>query len=266
VPLYLSPGQMKLVTSAAERIRLNVTMSAATPLALVAGFDHPFHPTVLVIDVDDHALTAAVLTCERGQARLVGSAVVETLGLRHWKQRLLDALADRCVRLCRRDPRDSAPAEQSLYDQLDDALERCAQGQRVDLTVRSERWYQNLSFLPDEFAALTASLVKPALTTLSEACAVRPVGEPPEVIWFTHAAGRLPGLARALEAELGERALLKVLPADACAQAVATLAARTERGEVPRLHLDTAVPLPSRSESVTLYDPGISRKDAKTQS
>ena len=42
-------------------------------------------------------------------------------------------VADRCIRQSRRDPRDSASAEQALYDQLEDALESAAKGKTVDL-------------------------------------------------------------------------------------------------------------------------------------
>jgi hypothetical protein len=69
-------------------------------------------PAAVVIDADDHALSAAVVGYHAGQARLLTSAVLPRLGARFWKERLLDSVADRCIRLCRRDPRDSAAAEQ----------------------------------------------------------------------------------------------------------------------------------------------------------
>ncbi len=46
------------------------------------------------------------------------------LAVRLWKNKLLDAVSDRCVRMCRRDQRDSAEAEQALYEQLDEVLDR----------------------------------------------------------------------------------------------------------------------------------------------
>ena len=62
---------------------------------------------------------------------MVGTAVWPRLAVKAWKDKLLDAVSDRCVRLCRRDPRDSAEAEQSLFEQLDDSLDRYANVARL---------------------------------------------------------------------------------------------------------------------------------------
>ena len=88
---------------------------------------------------------------------MVASACWPRAGLKAWKDRLVDAVSDRCVRLCRRDPRDSADAEQALFEQLDDALDRVRAGHRVSLTVRTAHWFQDVPQQPDDFHS--ASLV-----------------------------------------------------------------------------------------------------------
>ncbi|WP_171471264.1 hypothetical protein [Frigoriglobus tundricola] len=75
------------------------------------------------------------------------------LNVKAWKDRLLDAISDRCVRLCRRDPRDSAEAEQALFEQLDEALDRARAGQRSSLCVRTAHWFQDVVQQPEEFEA-----------------------------------------------------------------------------------------------------------------
>ena len=80
--------------------------------------------------------------------------------MRAWKDRLLDAIALRCVRQSRRDPRDSAVAEQSLYDQLDCMLDNCRRGQMADIVIRTENWCQNLLMKPDELGEVCLAQVR----------------------------------------------------------------------------------------------------------
>src|SRR5207237_5779359 len=140
-----------------------------------------------------------------------------------WKDRLLDAISDRCVRLCRRDPRDSADAEQALYEQLDDATDHARTGQRVGLTVRTDRWFQDVTLSPEEFDGYCAALARGAAESVRDLVAVDGSGLalPPRTVWLTHEAGRLPGLARAIFENTHEGTTVEVLPPAAVAQAAA---------------------------------------------
>jgi hypothetical protein len=242
----------------------------AAPLAatLAAYAEQPWIGPALVLDADDHALTWAAVAVEFGQARTFAAQALPHLGLRAWKGRLLDAVADRCVYQSRRDPRDSASAEQSLYDQLDAALDACRRGQVAEFLVYMAQWGQNLLLRPDEVAAACAALVRQALAELRALRESLPLGSPPGVVLVTDAAGRLPGLVAALEATSGaaeaarepesdcedfgeglledevlERAPVSVLSPDAVARAACDLAARWQRGELARGPVEVA-PLP----------------------
>ena len=58
----------------------------------------------------------------------ISSAFWPRFSLKAWKDRLLDAVDGVDLRLCRRDPRDSADAEQALFEQIDDCLDRSVPG------------------------------------------------------------------------------------------------------------------------------------------
>ena len=199
--------------------------------------------SVVVIDADDFALTASVLSVEPGAATLVASGVWPRGSVRLWKDRLLDAMADRCVRLCRRDPRDSADAEQALYDQLDAALDRVRAGQPVALTVRSAHWYQDLVHQPDEFDAFCAPLARPAAEGIFDLVRTAGLPLPPTAVWLTHAAARLPGLAAAVHRTSPESTSVQALPPHAVAEAAAAVALRRLAGQAGRGFLDSVVPL-----------------------
>src|SRR5262249_33248306 len=117
LPVYLTPPQVAQLTALATKARWNLRGTAALPLVLAAA-EGRGPPLVLVVDADEFALTGALVVCVADTARLLASVALPRLGERAWKERLLDTLADRCVRLCRRDPRDSAAAEQALWEQL----------------------------------------------------------------------------------------------------------------------------------------------------
>jgi hypothetical protein len=269
VPAYLRADQVAALAELAGQARLPVCGCVAAPLAvtLTAYAEQPWAGPALVLDADEHALTWAAVAVEFGQARLMESQSLPHLGLRAWKARLLDAVADRCVRQCRRDPRDSASAEQSLYDQLDGALDGCRRGQVVELIVHMAQWGQNLLLRPDELAAACAALTSRALAEM-QALRLSLPSETAPVLLVTDSAGRLPGLVRALEDLLttaesttgrdadGEdfgvglldedgpdRAAVSVLSPDAAARAACDLAARWQRGELARGPVSVA-PLP----------------------
>jgi hypothetical protein len=267
VPAYLSAAQVETIVRLTERARLRVCGWVATSLAvtLTAYAEQPWTGPALVLDADEHALTWAAVAVEFGQARLLTAQPLPQMGLGIWRGRLLDAVADRCVRQSRRDPRDSAGAEQSLYDQLDTALDACRRGQMAEFMVQMPQWGQNLLLRPDELAAACAPLLNQALAEMRALRQVLPIEAPP-VVLVTESAGRLPGLVQALEEmsaegasgerpaqsenfgegllkEEGNRGLVSVLSPDAAARAACDLAARWQRGELVRGGIEVA-PLP----------------------
>ncbi len=266
VPAYLSAGQVRTVAALAAKAKLPLRGTVAAPLAVVAhraawlldSQDEPTpddgarpdwivpipHPaTVVVVDVDEFALTAAVVAVEPIAVRLVASAVWPRASLKLWKDRLLDAMSDRCVRLCRRDPRDSAEAEQGLYEQLDDALDRTRLGQSVRLAIRGAHWYQDLHHQPDDFDAFCAPLARHAADGLRELLRSARLPIPPRGVWLTDAAARLPGLAAALHQQTPEQTEVLALPPNAVADAAAVLVPFWLTALLPRLHLDAVIPL-----------------------
>jgi hypothetical protein len=247
MPAYLTVPQVTLLTAALEHAKLPVLGTATAPLALAAAGAVDRIGTPLVADADEHALTWTVLTTTGDRVRVLAMHTQPAAGTRAWLDRLLDAVSDRCVRLCRRDPRDSATAEQDLYEQLDAALDRLRPGQPVGLHVRAGQWYQELSVAAEEFDQMCAPLARQAVDgmrqALTRAHAAVPAMVPPDVLWVTADAARLPGLLAALGQNLPEPTAIRPLAPDAVARAAHALAGRWLRGELPRGHLDTAAPL-----------------------
>ena len=89
------------------------------------------------------------------------------LGRGAWLGRLLDGVADRCVRHSRRDPRESAEAEQLLYEQLVHLIETPpGAGQPAELVLQSSQWYQRLTFAASDFEAYCAPLIRQAVAQM----------------------------------------------------------------------------------------------------
>jgi hypothetical protein len=267
LPVYLTPPQVAKFVAVADKAKLPLKGTAAAPLAVAAHRaaallghaeppdDDPDRPdwvvpihardagpgSVCVVDVDENALTAAVVAVEEGEVRLLGSAAWPKLAGKLWTDRLLDAIADRCVRVCRRDPRDSAEAEQSLFDQLPDALDLSARGHPVTLSVRSAHWYQDLPHRPADLAGYCAAFAKAGADGVRELVGSFGLPVPPRAVWLTAAAARLPGLAAAAYKGSAERTAVDALPENAVAEAAAALAGRWRAGELPRAHLDSTI-------------------------
>ncbi len=271
LPVYLGPAQVTRVGVTAGRSKLPLKGTAVSALALAANrapallgskppapeptdaaddWVVPLRPTtggpcsVLVIDADEFATFAAIVSVEPESVRTVGSAVWTRLAVKAWKDRLVDAVSDRCVRLCRRDPRDSAEAEQALFEQLDDALDRTRAGPRLSLCVRTAHWFQDVVQQPEEFEAHCSALARLAGDSVRDFTNGIGLAEPPRAVWLTDAAGRLPGLMRAVHANTPEGTAVEVLPPNAVACAAAALVPRWLAGELPRAHLDSVIPLP----------------------
>jgi len=176
---------------------------------------------------------------------------------------LIEGVAKHCIRRTRRDPRESAEAEQGLYDQFPAAMDAEAQGRLVELTVQTPQWYQHLMLQAGELAAFCAPQVRLCVAEMRTFAAAVSNAGPVVAVLATAAAARLPGLLPALNAHLselpgpqatdtdldfGDGLLLhdgctpshvQVLPADAVARAAHQLAAAFQRGEAPRGHLDS---------------------------
>lgn len=267
LPVYLGPSQVTRVGITAGRAKFPLKGTAVGALALAAdraptllagkpAAPHagaadwvvPLRPAaggpgaVVVIDADEFAVSAVLITVEFDVVRVVGSAVWPRLAVKAWKDRLLDAISDRCVRLCRRDPRDSADAEQALFEQLDEALDRARAGQRIGLTVRTAHWFQDVVQQPEEFEAHCAALTRLAGDSVRDFVNGIGLAEPPRAVWLTDAAGRLPGFVRAVHANTPEGTAVEILPPNAVALATAALVPRWLAGDLPRAHLDSMIP------------------------
>jgi hypothetical protein len=269
LPAYLAPVQVTKVVAVANRVKLPLKGTTVGPLALVADracfllvgktvapettppeWVVPIRPNaggpgaVVVVDADEYAVSATIISVDRDCVRLTALGCWPRFAAKLWKDRLLDAVSDRCVRLCRRDPRDSADAEQALYEQLDDSLDRVRAGQRVNFTVRTDHWFQDVVQQPEEFEAHCANLARGAGESLRELIENAGLALPPFAVWLTHDAGRLPGLARAVHQNTPEGTAVEVLSQNAIAESAAALAPRWLAAELPRAHLDATIPIP----------------------
>ena len=271
LPSYLVAPQVKSLRELAAKAKLPVVGTASAALAVAAhratlilkskkqppaaknpdgsSWVVPIRPQgagpgdVVIVDVDEYALSAAVVNVQAGDVRLSSLAAWPRLSLKAWKDRLIDSLSDRCVRLCRRDPRDSADAEQALFEQLDPALEKIRQAQAVTLIVRGEKWYQDLVQQPTDFDSHCAALIKTSADNLRDLLANASRATPPRAVWLTDAAAKLPGLAAAIFQNSAEPTEVAVLPPDAVTEAAAALHARWQAGSLPRVHLDGVIAL-----------------------
>src|SRR5262249_41771305 len=75
LPAYLSRAQMALVALAAERAKLPVLGSVRAPLAgaWAAYAVDPWAGLALVLDADEHAFTATLISCDGGQLTITRS-------------------------------------------------------------------------------------------------------------------------------------------------------------------------------------------------
>jgi hypothetical protein len=268
VPGYLSDEQASLVRKLATQARLRLcgTVDVALAATLAAYTQQPWTGLALVADADDHALTWSVVAAEGGIARVLQTQPQTALGLSAWKERLLSAVADAFIRKSRRDPRDSAEAEQMLYDQLDGVLTVCHDGVQAEVAVQTPQWYQNLLLGPQDLDVACAALRERAVSAFSGLCSAALRQGTPRAVVLTATAARLPGLAAALEQLLSELALpeqsrvddfgagllpdeagppsLRLLADEAICQAVHELAAGLQRESLSPGHLPV-VPLPA---------------------
>jgi hypothetical protein len=282
VPGYFDPGQAETLRKLGEKARLPALGSLSVLLAAaLAGHAEQFwQRSVLVIDADDHALTLGWVTGLADRAQLIESRSFTQLGVRAWKERLIDGLADRFIRVQRRDPRDVPSAEQSIFDQLD-ALALAALTHRpMQLGVNGEQWFAHLLVQPEQTVHFCRGLAQQAAQEAAQLLACWPASELPPAILLTHQASRLPGLIDALqpllvepvssssetilpptkvtgieEEDFGEDLLnaetpprhVMVLTPEAPARAAHALAPLFRNGALPAGHLERIVPLAGRA-------------------
>lgn len=277
LPGYLLPAQALTLRRLGEHARLSVLGSASSVLtAALAGHAEQFwQRSVLVVDVDDHALTLGWVKAQADKAQLVQSRSFTHLGLRFWNERLLNVLSDLCVRQHRRDPRDAPLAEQSLYDQLEPLADAALQHQAIQLAVQGQQWFKHLLVHPEQTVQFCGPLACQAAHEAEQLLLSWPASELPRCILLTHQAGRLPGLVEALRTvalssssaetklpannETGyhdddfgeelmfpdteERGGVMVLPPEACARSAHGLAELFGKGGLLAGHLETIAPL-----------------------
>jgi hypothetical protein len=276
VPSYLSVAQVETVLTLADKAGLPLFGSVATPLAaaLAAHAEQAWYHSTIVVDVDEQALTLATVGSTQGQAQLLDVRCWPQLGLRVWRERLLNAVADCCILDSRWDPRESPAAEQSLFDQLDDVLDAAQHGRMTKLTVRSAQRFQNLVLQAHDPATFCAALVRQTLGEVEALFRAPWPDGPPGTILVTAAAARLPGLVAGLHVcvpswmpvpmskprpapsaleDFGSNLLedsgeeprsVVVLTADAPARGAHAVGAYFQRGDMVCGHLGEAAPLP----------------------
>jgi hypothetical protein len=277
LPSYLQPAQAEALRRLGERAGLPVLGSAPTILtAAVTGHAEQFwQRSVLVIDVDDHALTVGWVKALADKAHLIDSRSFPHLGASFWKERLLNLLSDLFVRQHRRDPRDAPMTEQSLYDQLEPLTDAVLKHQAIHLGVQGQQWFKHLLVHPEQTMQFCQPLARQAAQAAEQMLVCWPVTELPRCILLTHQAGRLPGLVKALQShvlpgsssetrlpaaqetnyheddfgeelmfpESEERGGVMVLPPEAPARSAHGLAELFRNGTLPRGHLETIAPL-----------------------
>jgi hypothetical protein len=201
LPGYVHAVQADLLRSLGEKFGAPVQGSVSNVLAaaLAGHRQQLWSRATIVVDVDDHALTVALVVAARDSAHLVEARSAPALGLGAWHERLINALADLCVWQTRRDPRDTPATEQGLYDQLDSLLEATGHRQPIQLAVQANQWYHHLLVQPGQTLAFCSPLAAQAAREVEALGNVPPGDEAPSIL-MTHAAGRLPGLRGMLTA------------------------------------------------------------------
>jgi len=274
LPGYLSRWQCDQARHLALKAGLNVMGSLPAPLAaaLSSYADQQWTDSVVVVDLDEHALCLALVDATGASAHLREVRQFPQLGGHAWRERLINAVADCCVLQTRRDPRDCGQAEQGIYDQLDFLTGACVQGRLAQLTIGGSSWFQNLVIAPEETTAFCGNLVRHAVREIKHM--LTSLGEhAPQAVLLTANVGRLPGLTAAISRLVDNTAetpaggsnrppsdddfginLLQDSGEDGCgvftlargaaAQGAYGLAAAFQRGDLPHEHLEAVAPLP----------------------
>ncbi len=249
IPSYLSVPQVRRLLEQVQQARWPLRGAVSAPLAIVAhraqnlgiSAKQP-EATVLVIDADQYALTADLVSVSQQDVQVQAQTVLEGSSWLAWNEWMIRALADRSVRVCRRDPRDSAQAEQSLFLQLPEAYAAARSNTTVKLTIRADHWFQEMALPVKEFQDLAQPMVRRTIQQLKDFLLSADLPSPPQAVWLTDTAGRLPGLAEELYKHSPEQSRLFLLPPHARAEAAAALVPRWLTGRLAHVYLDAVIP------------------------
>ncbi|MCS6850229.1 MAG: hypothetical protein NZ700_03550 [Gemmataceae bacterium] len=243
LPPYLQPKQAVALARLAEQARLPWLGSVSSPLALAlaAHASDPWAGPAVIVDVDEHALSWSLVSAneERQLLLLVHSVSCSQAGLRRWRERMIDAIAERCIQLSRRDPRVIGEAEQQLWLQLDAALGSAAGEGERHLTIQVDGWYQVVPFEAKYFTPWRDALIKASLKGLNTLLGDAATHDPPRVVVLTSSVARLPGLREALRDHMAEGTTFLELSPRAAAQAAHQFADRFRSGKLPFGHIDS---------------------------
>src|SRR5437588_5367370 len=109
LPAYLNRQQIETVATLAAKVGLKgravvpfATVSTPLAAALAAHADQPWNGVALVADIDDHAFTWTAVFGDENEVRVLDTETLPHLSLRAWKDRLLNRIAERCIRQSRR--------------------------------------------------------------------------------------------------------------------------------------------------------------------
>lgn len=257
VPAYLGRTQVVQLAELVEGSRLPALAGSVTsPLAAAwaAHAQQPWCGLALVVDVDHHALTWTAVAADEPdspqQVRVVVVQSVPQLGLKAWKEHVLDGIAERSIRQSRRDPRESAEAEQGLWEQFDSAFDSAARDEPVELIIQAAHWYQNLILREPDLAAFCKHLLNRAARSLHDLLGKVQAEGPPALVVLTASAARLPGLLKTLEENTSEQTAVRPLSADSVLRAAHELATGWVAQAVPCGHHDVALKLRNQGSGV----------------
>lgn len=247
VPGYLHREQVSLLARLGVEAGLPIlgAVPRAGAVALAANPSGLAPSVGVVVDVDDHALLCCAVEWGAQELLIRPPWILTGLGLRVWREQVIRCVAEECIRLCRRDPRDSPEADQSVFDQTDDVLEQSSQSRAAVVRVRAVDWYQEVTICPEAVAAGCAILGRQAADAIWRYLLRATTRNEEPAVWFTADAARLPGLAAAFYARSSEQVPISMIALSDVGRAIHALAGRIDSGELAPGYLETALPLPS---------------------
>jgi hypothetical protein len=247
VPGYLHREQVSLLARLGVETGLPIlgALPRAAAVALAANPSGIAPSVGVVVDVDDHALLCCAVEWTANEVLIRPPWVLTGLGLRVWREQVIRCVAEECIRLCRRDPRESPEADQSVFDQIDDVLEQCSQSRSAVVRVQAVAWYQEVTVRPEAVAGGCGILGRQAADAIWRYVLRATTRHEEPAVWLTAEAARLPGLAAAFYARSREQVPISMIALSDVGRAIHALAGRIDSGELAPGYLETAVPLPS---------------------
>ena len=243
LPSYLEHAQVQAALVLATEVGMPVAgaIPACLILAEAAYAQNPWTGPALILEADDHALTWTVVAAEGGEIRRLGSHVLPHLGIMHWKERLLNWIADTCIRQSRRDPRAYPEIEQMLFEQLGRMMTTQPQGQILELVIQRDQWYHNLLLRFEHMSQQCAPQIEQAVAAMDQLMtAIDPPGLVDGVV-VSWSASQLPGLIAAVESHWEKRRVAR--------------AADPRDEEEPEARAVTVLPAGAVAESLCSHTP-----------